>query len=122
MSNRIKMAACGAVVLFATGCGAMKSNWKIQGGADACKLMCMKWGLHFTAMVGVGDQEDAAGAGATACVCQPRTSAQGGVEEEGSSSSSASLAGPITAQQAAAAAIAANQVRLGQQPVTPTRR
>jgi len=95
------------------------SDWKIEGGADACKQMCIKWGLEFTAMVGVGDQEKSYGEGATACVCQPRELVRVPAGKEGGASASASLAGPITAaQEAAAAAAAAQQVRAqNQKPV-----
>ncbi len=97
--------------LLATGCPT--SDWKIQGGADTCKVMCKKWGLEFTAMVGVGDQEKAYGQGATACVCQPRELVRMPSEKEGSSSASASLAGPIS--EAAAAAAAAQQRQMQSQ-------
>ena len=40
-------------------------KWKIHGGAAACEAMCEKWGLEFTAMLGVGNQ-DRTGESATA--------------------------------------------------------
>lgn len=104
---------------LATGCPS--SDWKIQGGADACRAMCKKWGLQFTAMVGVGDQEKSYGQGATACVCQPRELVRKPSGKEGAASASASLAGPITEAAAAAAAAAQQQTLRNQQVSAPGR-
>jgi hypothetical protein len=92
------------VVLLFSGCA---SQWKIQGGPDVCKNMCQNWGLDFTAMVGVGNQ-DATGPGATACVCQPKSLIKTS-SISGGSSAATSMAGPIVAAQAAAAAAMAQQ-------------
>lgn len=89
-----------AVTLLCSGCA---SDWKVQGGPAACEKMCEKWGLEFTAMVGVGNQ-DRTGEGATACVCQPKDKRRASLE--GAASSSTSLAAPIVAAEEAAAAAA----------------
>ena len=98
-----------AMVLGATLTGCPKSDWKIHGGPNSCAAMCKAWGLEFTAMVGIGDQEDARGAGATACVCQPRHLVRTAAAEHGGASASASMSAPITAAAQAAAAAATHQ-------------
>jgi hypothetical protein len=97
-------------VLLAPACA---SQWKIHGGPAECVRMCKAWNLEFAGMVGVGNQ-DAAGPGATACVCQVARQASAAAQE-GGAASSASLAAPIVAAQAAAAAHAAMQVQQQQQ-------
>ena len=68
---RIRLSV-GAVVCCVAliGC-ATPSPWKIGGGPASCRQICESWGLEFTAMVAVGDQEPLVNEGATACVCQP---------------------------------------------------
>ena len=81
--------------------GGCASDWKIHGGPADCVKMCTNWGLEFTAMVGVGNQ-DRTGNGATACVCKPKHNKQiSSTETIGSSITS--LAAPITAAEIAAA-------------------
>jgi hypothetical protein len=92
------LVSASSLFLFA-GCA---SQWKIQGGPKECLAMCKNWGLQFTAMVGVGNQ-DTTGEGATACVCQvpARSTASA---EQGGAAASTGLAAPIVAEAAAAAA------------------
>jgi hypothetical protein len=97
----VRIGLIAASVFVAWGC---QSQWKVHGGADACRQMCENWGLEFTAMVGVGDQESSSGPGATACVCEPRGKAKAPAEDSKvSESSAAGVAGAqaaiIVAQQ-----------------------
>ena len=93
------------VVLMVLCAGCFASGWKIHGGPSECEEMCEKWGLEFTAMVAVGNQDEFA-EGATACVCQPKQERRNAALD-GAYGSSTSMAGPITAAQAANAAAAA---------------
>jgi hypothetical protein len=96
----LRLILVAVLVLAVWGC---QSQWKVHGGADACQQMCENWGLEFTAMVGVGDQESSTGPGATACVCQPGEGKRAAKDSEVSSSSAAAVAGAqaaiIIAQQ-----------------------
>ncbi len=68
ISLRVGVVACCAVLC---GCTSM-SPWKLVGGPESCRQICESWGLEFTAIVAVGDQDlTITDGGATACVCQP---------------------------------------------------
>lgn len=97
-----RLVLIAASVFVAWGC---QSQWKVHGGADACRQMCENWGLEFAAMVGVGDQESSTGPGATACVCEPKGAGKA-PSQATESGSAASVAGAqaaiIIAEQEAA--------------------
>jgi hypothetical protein len=65
----------GIISLFFVGLGSCANKWKVKGPSD-CQKMCANWGLEFTAMVGIGDQDITGSEGATACVCQKRRGSQ----------------------------------------------
>ncbi len=102
-----------SIVVSLAGCA---SEWKIQGGPRECVAMCAGWNMELTGMVGVGNQ-DAAGPGATACVCQVRgTTAR---SRSTSPSSSTELASSGTAAGMSAAVVALEQARQQQQHQQP---
>jgi hypothetical protein len=97
---RFVKGATGVVVCVSllAGCA---SQWKIQGGPKECMQMCAAWDMELTGMVGVGNQ-DASGPGATACVCQPRKTADApGATAVGSPGAATGMSAAIVALQEA---------------------
>lgn len=89
----IRKLVVGVVSVMVAGCA---SPWKISGGPPECMQMCRGWNMELVGMVGVGNQ-DASGAGATACVCE--LASKQGASRTGSAGVASSSSAVIVAIQ-----------------------